>query len=132
MYKVLYFLLLFHEVKYLWGYIYFSHGRFNLVECHVNGCGIHLFITFLRGSGNLYIANVKILLMQCSLFQNYECHPESKERLCTCFVAVDHWFLAFCVMLKSFLMQLYVETCYVVSAEIAVAKAVPTEKTHRL
>ena len=61
----------------------------------------------------------------------YEGHPESKERCAysprTCFVAADHWFLVFSVMLKSFLMQLYVGSCHVVSAEIAVVMAVPIE-----
>ena len=44
----------------------------------------------------------------------------------TCFVAADHWFLVFSVM-KSFLMLLYVGSCDVVSAEIAVFMAVPIE-----
>ena len=44
-----------------------------------------------------------------------------------CFVATDHWFLVFFVMLNIFLMQLYVGPCHVVSADIAVAKAVPIE-----
>ena len=51
----------------------------------------------------------------------YEGHPESKERLRSLFVAADHWFLAFSVMLKSCLMPLYVGPWHVVSAEIAVA-----------
>ena len=38
----------------------------------------------------------------------------------TCFVAADHWFLVFSVMLKSCLMQLYVGFCHVVSAETPV------------
>ena len=42
-------------------------------------------------------------------------------------MAADYWFLVFSVMLKSSLMQLYVGRCQVVSAEIAVAMAVPTE-----
>ena len=45
----------------------------------------------------------------------------------TCFVAVDNWFLAFSLMLKSCLMQLYVGPCHVVSAGITVAMAVPIE-----
>ena len=45
----------------------------------------------------------------------------------TCFAAADNWFLVFSVMLKNFLMQLYVEPYHVVSAEIAVAMAVPVE-----
>ena len=45
----------------------------------------------------------------------------------TCFVAADHWFLVLSVMLKSCLMQLYVGPCHVVSAEIAVAIAEPSE-----
>ena len=40
---------------------------------------------------------------------------------CTYFVAADHRFLVFSVMLKSCLVQLYVGPCHVVSAEIAVA-----------
>ena len=43
----------------------------------------------------------------------------------TYFVAADRWFLVFNVMLKSCLRQLYVGPCDVVSAEIAVAIAVP-------
>ena len=43
----------------------------------------------------------------------------------TCFIAADHWFLVFSMMLKSCLMQLYVGPCHVVSAEIAVAMSVP-------
>ena len=39
----------------------------------------------------------------------------------TCFVSANHWFLVFSLMLKSFLMQLYVGPCHVISAEIAVA-----------
>ena len=38
-----------------------------------------------------------------------------------CFVAADHWFLVFSVMLKSWLMQLYVGPCHVIGAEISVA-----------
>ena len=45
----------------------------------------------------------------------------------TCFVAADHWFQAFSVMLKSCLMQLYVGPSHVVSPGISVAMAVPTE-----
>ena len=45
----------------------------------------------------------------------------------TCFVAADHLFLVFSVMLKSCLMQLYVGPCHVVSTEIAVVMAVPIE-----
>ena len=37
-------------------------------------------------------------------------------RLCTCFVAANHWFLVFSVILKSCLMQLYVGSCQMVSA----------------
>ena len=44
-----------------------------------------------------------------------------------CFIAADHWFLLFSVMLKSCLMQLYVGPYHMVSAEIAVALAVPIE-----
>ena len=47
----------------------------------------------------------------------------------TCFVAVDHWFLVFSVILKSCLMQLYVGPCHVLSAEITVAMAVPIENS---
>ena len=43
----------------------------------------------------------------------------------TCFVGANHCFLVFSVMLKCFLMQLYVGPYNVVSAEIAVAMAVP-------
>ena len=62
----------------------------------------------------------------------YEERPESTERVCiqsTCFVEADHLFLLFSVMLKSFLMQLYVGPCHVVSAyrPIAVAMSVPIE-----
>ena len=39
----------------------------------------------------------------------------------TCFVAADHWFLVFSVMLKTCIMQLYVGPFHVVNAEIAVA-----------
>ena len=42
----------------------------------------------------------------------------------TYFVAADHWFLVFSVMLKSCLIQLYVGHCHVVSAEI-VAVIIP-------
>ena len=54
------------------------------------------------------------------------------KNVCACspptsFVAADHWFLVFSVMLKNSLMQLYVGPCHVVSAEIAVAMAVPIE-----
>ena len=45
----------------------------------------------------------------------------------TCFVAADHWFLVFSVMLKVCLMQLYVGLSHMVSAEIAVVMAVPIE-----
>ena len=45
----------------------------------------------------------------------------------TCFITADHWFLVFSVMLKSSLMQLYIRSCHMVSAEIAVATAVPIE-----
>ena len=45
----------------------------------------------------------------------------------TYFVAADHSFLVFSVILKSFLMQLYVGPCHVISAEITVAMAVPIE-----
>ena len=38
----------------------------------------------------------------------------------TCFIAADHWFLVFSVMLKNCLMQLHVGPCHVVSVEIAV------------
>ena len=41
----------------------------------------------------------------------------------TCFLATDHWFMVFNVMLISCLMQLYVGPCHVVTAEIAVAMA---------
>ena len=44
-----------------------------------------------------------------------------------CFVAADHWFLVFSVMLKSCIMQSYVGPCNVVSAEIPVEMAVPIE-----
>ena len=44
-----------------------------------------------------------------------------------CFVAADHWFLVCSVMLKSFLMQLYVAPRRVVSAEITMAMVVPIE-----
>ena len=64
-------------------------------------------------------------------FNKYEGHPESKELCaysqCTCFVAADHWFLVFSVMLKSFFMQSYVGACHMVSAETVVAMAVPIE-----
>ena len=58
----------------------------------------------------------------------YEGHQKVKN-VCTyspltCFVAADHWFLVFSVMLKSCLMQLYIRPCHMVSAEIAVAMAV--------
>ena len=46
-----------------------------------------------------------------------------------CFVAADHWFLVFSVMLESCLMQLYVGPCHVVSSETAVAMAVPIENS---
>ena len=46
---------------------------------------------------------------------------------CTCFVAADHWFLLLNVMLKSYLMQLYVGPRHVVSVEIALFMAVPIE-----
>ena len=39
----------------------------------------------------------------------------------TCFVAADHWFPVFSIMLKSCLTQLHVGPSHVVSAEIAVA-----------
>ena len=45
----------------------------------------------------------------------------------TCFAAADHWFLVFSVMLKSCIMQLYVGSCHMVSAEIALAITVPIE-----
>ena len=45
----------------------------------------------------------------------------------TCFVAADHWLFVFSLMLKSCIIQLYVGPCHVVSAEIAVAMAVPIE-----
>ena len=45
----------------------------------------------------------------------------------TCSVAADHWFMLLSVMLKSCLKQLYVGTCHVVSAKIAVAMAAPIE-----
>ena len=44
----------------------------------------------------------------------------------TCFVAADHWFLVFSVILN-YLTQLYVGPCRVVSAEIVVAFTVPIE-----
>ena len=46
---------------------------------------------------------------------------------CTCFVAADHWFLVCSVMLKCFLMLLYIGPCHIVSAEKAVAMAVSIE-----
>ena len=46
---------------------------------------------------------------------------------CTCFVAANHWFLMFSVMYKSCLIHLYIAPCHMVSAEIAVAMAVPIE-----
>ena len=45
----------------------------------------------------------------------------------TCFVAADHLFLVFSVILKSYLMQLYVGPCHFVSEEIAVAMSVSIE-----
>ena len=45
----------------------------------------------------------------------------------TCVVAADHWFLVFRVMLKNCLMHLYVGSCHIESADIAVAMAVPIE-----
>ena len=45
--------------------------------------------------------------------------------LCVCFVAADHWFLVFSVMLNSCLMQFLSRTLSCGSAEIAVA--VPIE-----
>ena len=44
----------------------------------------------------------------------------------TCFVAADHWFLVFSMILDC-LMQLCVGPCHVVSAEIGVAMAVLIE-----
>ena len=65
------------------------------------------------------------------LIYKYEGHPESKERLC---IQSMHLFCCSrspvsgvqCDVEKC-LMQLYVGPCHVVSAEIAVAVAVPIE-----
>ena len=68
-----------------------------------------------RESLQVYIRNTK------TIQKVYACNPRPL------FVPADYWFLVFSVMLESCLMQLYVEPCYVVSAEIAVARAVPIE-----
>ena len=66
------------------------------------------------------------------MYETFLTRANQKVKVCaysprTCYVAADHWFLVFSVMLNSWLMQLYVGPYHVVSAEIAVAMAVPIE-----